>query len=247
MSFAFMPFYTGDYRRDTSHLTPTKHGVYLLLLMHCWDQKGPVPLDEQEAAGICNCRSADEIESLRYILGKYFVRMEDGWYNRRMQAEVERAENLSESRSRAGRAGYEARAKQLPARPQASAKQLPADSQAIAKQVHLPPPPHSPPPPPPEKPKETGVASSRGTRLSAVSAPPEWVAWAKDYFPGINAQRVFAVFRDHWIAQPGQKGVKTDWFATWRNWVRRDAPSKGKTDDLVASLANDPRFKDMEP
>lgn len=28
-------------------------------------------------------------------------------------------------------------------------------------------------------------------------------------------------FRDYWAAQPGQKGVKTDWPATWRNWVRR--------------------------
>ena len=28
-------------------------------------------------------------------------------------------------------------------------------------------------------------------------------------------------FRDYWAAQPGQKGVKTDWPATWRNWCRR--------------------------
>jgi hypothetical protein len=32
-------------------------------------------------------------------------------------------------------------------------------------------------------------------------------------------------FRDYWISQPGQKGVKTDWRATWRNWVRRNLPS----------------------
>lgn len=32
---------------------------------------------------------------------------------------------------------------------------------------------------------------------------------------------MFDEFRDYWIAQPGQKGVKTDWDATWRNWVRR--------------------------
>lgn len=27
-------------------------------------------------------------------------------------------------------------------------------------------------------------------------------------------------FRDYWIAQPGGKGVKLDWLATWRNWIR---------------------------
>lgn len=30
-----------------------------------------------------------------------------------------------------------------------------------------------------------------------------------------------ASFRDHWAAQPGQKGVKLDWDATWRNWLRK--------------------------
>lgn len=28
-------------------------------------------------------------------------------------------------------------------------------------------------------------------------------------------------FIDYWIAQPGQKGVKLDWEATFRNWIRR--------------------------
>jgi uncharacterized protein YdaU (DUF1376 family) len=114
MSFAFMPVYTGDYLRDTRHLTPLKHGIFYLLLMHCWDQKGPLPLDEQECAGIANCRSADEIESLRYILARFFVRMEDGFYNHRMQKEIERANSISQARSEAGFKGYQARAKQLP-------------------------------------------------------------------------------------------------------------------------------------
>ena len=34
-------------------------------------------------------------------------------------------------------------------------------------------------------------------------------------------QRVFDEFKDYWIAVPGAKGVKLDWLATWRNWVRR--------------------------
>jgi uncharacterized protein YdaU (DUF1376 family) len=121
VSFSFMPVYTGDYLRDTRHLTPLKHGIYLLLLMNCWDQKGPLPRDEQECAGIANCRSADEVDALRYVLSRYFVLMEDGWYNKRMQIEVERAESISRARSDAGRAGYEARAKQLPGKSQAIA------------------------------------------------------------------------------------------------------------------------------
>ncbi|MCS6828337.1 MAG: YdaU family protein [Caldilinea sp.] len=103
MSFAFMPLYTGDYLRDTRHLTPQKHGIYLLFLMHCWDQKGPLPTDENELAGIANCRSADEIESMRYVLGRYFIRMEDGWYNKRMTELIARYQTVRESRSKGGK------------------------------------------------------------------------------------------------------------------------------------------------
>lgn len=120
MSFAFLALYTGDYLRDTRHLTPLKHGVYLLLLMHCWDQRGPLPLDEQECAGIANCRSADEVDALRYILKRFFTKMDDGWYNRRMQLEVERAGTISSARSQAGKLGYQAKAKQLLSKSQAS-------------------------------------------------------------------------------------------------------------------------------
>lgn len=121
MSFAFMPLYSGDYLRDTRHLTPLRHGVYLLLLMHCWDSRGPVPLDEQEAAGVANCRSADEVEALRYVLNRFFTRMEDGWYNRRIQREIERAESISRVRSDAGRMGYQAKAKHMLSKSQAQA------------------------------------------------------------------------------------------------------------------------------
>lgn len=121
MSFAYLAIYTGDYLRDTRHLTPLKHGVYLLALMHCWDSKGPMPLDEQECAGICNCRSSDEIEALRYVLNRFFVQMDDGWYNARIQREIERAHAIGLKRKSAGAKGYQARAKQLPSICQASA------------------------------------------------------------------------------------------------------------------------------
>ena len=38
-------------------------------------------------------------------------------------------------------------------------------------------------------------------------------------------------FKDYWISQAGQKGVKLDWFATWRNWVRStNAPKQNPAD-----------------
>ena len=67
---------------------------------------------------------------------------------------------------------------------------------------------------------------ARGTRL-----PADWVLtkslgeWTLAEFPSWTAERlrsVAAKFKDHWLAQPGQKGSKADWLATWRNWCRRE-------------------------
>ena len=82
------------------------------------------------------------------------------------------------------------------------------------------------PPPPPGKPE----APTKGARLSKDWLLPkawgEWTlaerkTWSADY-----VRKVAEKFRDHWIAQPGRDGVKSDWLATWRNWVRREPDPK---------------------
>jgi uncharacterized protein YdaU (DUF1376 family) len=40
-------------------------------------------------------------------------------------------------------------------------------------------------------------------------------------WPDGMVAREFERFRDHWLAQPGAKGRKSDWNATWRNWIRK--------------------------
>ena len=133
MSFQFMALYTGDYRRDTQHLSMMEHGCYLLMLMHCWDQRGPMPLDERRIFAICNARSNEEMGAARGVLAEFFTRMDYGHYNHRMQREIERANAISGVRSDAGKRGV-----------QAKAKQLLSKSQSLAQQVTLPPPPPNP-------------------------------------------------------------------------------------------------------
>lgn len=125
MSFAYMPFYTGDYYRDTRHLSMLQHGAYRLLLDHCWDQRGPLPLDQDKCFRICGAVSKEEQDAVRSIIGEFFVRMDDGHYNRRLQAEIERCNAISSGRSAAGKAGAAARLRQLPSNRQANAKQMP--------------------------------------------------------------------------------------------------------------------------
>jgi uncharacterized protein YdaU (DUF1376 family) len=109
MSFAYMRLYTGDYQRDTQHLSCSEHGIYLKLLMHCWDQKGPAPLDERRLVGIVNARSGDEIEALRRVLSEFFTKMEDGWYNKRMAEEIAFSDHIAHASSEGGKRSAEIR------------------------------------------------------------------------------------------------------------------------------------------
>jgi hypothetical protein len=55
--------------------------------------------------------------------------------------------------------------------------------------------------------------------------PLEWWQWARDHqhWDLDRTQKVWDTFRDYWKAQRGQRGVKADWEATWRNWCRRES------------------------
>ena len=76
--------------------------------------------------------------------------------------------------------------------------------------------------------------ASRGTRLPDGWQPDQALAdWTRANAPAAANSLEVDRFRDYWTAQPGAKGRKTDWAATWRNWARRcqeqhTQPSRGQ-------------------
>lgn len=69
-----------------------------------------------------------------------------------------------------------------------------------------------------------------GTRLPEDwTLPAEWRNWALAARPDLDPDAAAEVFADHWRAQPGAKGRKADWLATWRNWVRNERAGSGRT------------------
>lgn len=95
-------------------------------------------------------------------------------------------------------------------------------------------------------------ARAKGTRL-----PEDWRPnvddrqFARDH--GVDPDAAFPEFRDYWIGVPGQRGVKLDWSATWRNRVRdvagRKSSRRGGDKPSMASIARDLMngFHDDEP
>jgi hypothetical protein len=86
----------------------------------------------------------------------------------------------------------------------------------------------------------------RGTRLPdpfPITQPMR--DWARTNVPELAGRGEHDRFVDYWRAQPGQRGVKVDWEATWRNWMRtaaerlqrgpaRASPNGSTTDQRVA-------------
>lgn len=72
-----------------------------------------------------------------------------------------------------------------------------------------------------ESPPSSPAKLKRGGRIPAdFVVTPEMVAWARVNAPDVDGRLQTAAFIDYWKGIPGQRGVKLDWVATWRNWMR---------------------------
>ena len=86
---------------------------------------------------------------------------------------------------------------------------------------------------PTELPKKT---PQRGTRL-----PPDWKP-SGDFDAGLHGAELLtelAKFHDYWTAKAGSGGVKLDWEATWRNWLRNAADRQRGAPPRAAPRQND--------
>ena len=78
--------------------------------------------------------------------------------------------------------------------------------------------------------KSKALVSRKGARLEKpFTLPLDWIEWAKEYNPALNIQVTADSFADYWHGVAGAKGVKLDWFATWRNWVRTTKAQGGNS------------------
>lgn len=100
----WMPFYIGDYRADTPHLSTAQHGAYLLLIFHYW-QLGGLPDDDEQLARIVGMTPA-EWRKNRPVNRAFFT---DGWRHARIEREIAAASEKYERRVKAAKRGNEVR------------------------------------------------------------------------------------------------------------------------------------------
>lgn len=79
--------------------------------------------------------------------------------------------------------------------------------------------------------------SNRGSRLPVDFVLPEdWISFCQTERKDLVPAKVFEEFKDYWTALPAGKGTKTDWTATWRNWVRRQSAPKQSFAQIAADV-----------
>jgi uncharacterized protein YdaU (DUF1376 family) len=104
----WMPFYVGDYLRDTGRLTTEGHGAYLLLILDYWTSGGALPDDDDQLAAITKLTVA-RWKKLRPVVIRFFSVGGGLWRHKRIDLELLRACSITGKRSSAGKAGARAR------------------------------------------------------------------------------------------------------------------------------------------
>ena len=208
----------GDYAKKTGRLTMLQHGAYTLLIDSCYDRE-KFPTLEQAIEWTWASTEA-EIEAVKFVLSRFFTLGQDGEYvQERILAE------LLDYHSKADKNKTIAIEREAKRRENRTNR-----AQAVDES-----PPNHKPITNNHKPSNT---ATRGSRLPANWVPNKELAdWSKAERPDLDLRKVLDEFRDYWTSVAGSKGVKLDWDATWRNWVRKQTAPKQSFAQQAADVA----------
>jgi uncharacterized protein YdaU (DUF1376 family) len=209
----FYSFHIGDYASHTRHLTLMEDLAYRRLLDLYYLHERPLnarSADVARAIGMRDCEA--EVET---VLTEFFEFIEgSGWINRRADEEIVRCKSKQEQASRAGKASAQRRfnARSTDVQPPITHDPLPITQERTST----------------DKSVEGGAGGTRAARADrGTRLPEDWEPSDEDRAfaasLGVAVEREAASFRDYWHAKPGADGRKTNWSATWRNWVRRSS------------------------
>ena len=215
----YYQFNIGDYQSHTSHLSEMEDLAFRRMLDWCYLHEKPLPLDVEQISRQIRMRS--HCDCIASVLQEYFERTADGWINARAVQEMHKIGEKSEKASASAKARWGKHANALPTQSEGNATQ---DTRHNT--------------------QDTVLKPQRGSRLAKdFVLSTEWKDFCIQQRPDLKVSEVFDQFKDYWCAKPGKDGVKLDWLATWRNWVRNQkAPKLNPADNIRTTVpaSNEP-------
>ncbi len=217
----FLPLFFGDFLASTAEWTGEERGLYLLLLGHTWSL-GSLPLQPELVRRVAAWDAKLFNRCWKTVRTK-FVEKDGRLINLRLEEHREKTIELSAKNSNSGRRGAAIRwAKTGSERHEsangenmANAIAAPCGRHESANGVT-----HSNP----SHPIPSHISSLRsegrerprpkGQKRCPEGFEPD-LDFARREVPGIDAEAEAAKFRDFEFAKP-----RSDWPATWRNWIR---------------------------
>lgn len=187
------------------------------LLHHYYDTERPIGKETQTVSKRLRLYN----QTVLRILAEFFFEQDDGWHNKRCDEEISWYQQKCVRNREVGKLGGRPRKTQVVSRKKRL--ETVTNPNQNQNQNHI-------------KPSR----SPNGSRLQLEVIPEDWINFASKERPDLDAKGVFENFRDFWVAKPGKDGMKLDWFATWRVWVRNQKAigggnGKGKFDPLAYS------------
>lgn len=90
----WMPFYIRDFIVDTQQLSTMEIGIYLQLLMFCW-QHGRLPAEQRRLALIAHCDTRVWHQRSKFVLGMFKLHEDGTRTHKRVDAELAKAAEIS--------------------------------------------------------------------------------------------------------------------------------------------------------
>jgi len=203
-------WFAKDWLLKTQKLTLEERGVYIQIVSAIYYQGGAVDHDERYLANLCNC-SVRKVKAIIVGLESYgFIQITNGKITqKRAEKELKNARKRRENNPKTSRKPSENEPVSNKNNDLSSTSQ-----QTTVKEVK-------------RITKVIPKNKKRGCRIDAEikdgKIPDEFLIWAAHEFLDLTQDEIiyqWKKFFDYWIGISGEKGVKLNWLATWRNGLK---------------------------
>ncbi|MBB3012031.1 YdaU family protein [Cupriavidus alkaliphilus] len=101
----FYKRYTGDYARDTVHLSMVEDGAYNRLMDFYYSTEKPLPTDRKAVYRIARATDKAEQKAVDSVLSEFFQNTAEGFRHKRIDAEIEKAKPKADANRENGKKG----------------------------------------------------------------------------------------------------------------------------------------------